>query len=87
MVFTCGYGVKNVVSGLESWIKCQDSRADTFKFLKTSIVPRFMPKRELSAYLRDMGNTTGGPAPFGKRDRSRFLQHLDGLIQAVLRGK
>jgi uncharacterized protein YaiI (UPF0178 family) len=46
-----------------------------------------LANRELSAYLRDMGNNTGGPAPFEKRDRSRFLQHLDGLIQAVLRGK
>ena len=46
-----------------------------------------LANRELSAYLRDMGDNTGGPAPFGKRDRSRFLQQLDGLIQAVLRGK
>jgi hypothetical protein len=46
-----------------------------------------LANRDLSAYLRDMGNNTTGHAPFGKRDRSRFLQHLDGLIQAVLRGK
>lgn len=46
-----------------------------------------LANRELSAYLRDMGDNTGGPPPFGKRDRSRFLQQLDGLIQAVLRGK
>jgi uncharacterized protein len=46
-----------------------------------------LANRELTAYLRDMGNTTGGPAPFAKRDRSSFLQHLDGLIQSVLRGK
>lgn len=46
-----------------------------------------LANRELSAYLRDMGNNTHGTAPFGKQDRSRFLQHLDGLIQAVLRGK
>jgi len=26
---------------------------------------------------------TGGPAPFEKRDRSRFLQSLDGIIQAI----
>ncbi len=46
-----------------------------------------LANRELSVYLREMGNNTCGPPPFGKRDRSRFLQHLDGLIQAVLRGK
>jgi uncharacterized protein len=41
--------------------------------------------RELMAYLRDAGNITGGPAPFQKRDRSRFLQYLDNLVQAALR--
>ena len=46
-----------------------------------------LANRELSAYLRDMGDNTGGPPPFEKRDRSRFLQQLDGLIQTVLRGK
>ena len=43
--------------------------------------------RELMAYLRDMGDITGGPAVYIKRDRSRFLQHLDLLIQTVLREK
>ena len=44
-----------------------------------------LANRELMAYLRDMGNITGGPAPFEKRDRSRFLQRLDDVIQAVVR--
>jgi uncharacterized protein YaiI (UPF0178 family) len=44
-----------------------------------------LANRELMAYLRDMGNITGGPAPFDKRDRSRFLQRLDDVIQASLR--
>jgi uncharacterized protein YaiI (UPF0178 family) len=39
--------------------------------------------RELLSYLRDLGTITRGPAVFGKRDRSRFLQRLDGLIHAV----
>ena len=39
--------------------------------------------RELLSHLRDLGNITGGPAPFDKRDRSRFLQRLDETIQAV----
>ena len=46
-----------------------------------------LANRELMAYLREMGNMTGGPPPFKKRDRSCFLQSLDTLIQAVLRGK
>ena len=44
-----------------------------------------LANRELMAYLRDMGNITGGPAPFDKRDRSRFLQRLDDVIQAAFR--
>jgi uncharacterized protein YaiI (UPF0178 family) len=46
-----------------------------------------LASREISAFLRDMGNVGGGEAPFDQRDRSRFLQHLDDLIQASLRGK
>ena len=46
-----------------------------------------LANRELMAYLRDMGNMTGGPAPFEKRDRSRFLQRLDDVIQAAVRGR
>jgi uncharacterized protein YaiI (UPF0178 family) len=43
--------------------------------------------RDLSAYLREIGLQTGGPAPFEKRDRSQFLQRLDEIVQAVRRGK
>ena len=43
--------------------------------------------RELRSQLRERGTITGGPAPFGKRDRSRFLQRLDDLVQACQRGK
>ena len=46
-----------------------------------------LANRELMAYLRDMGDITGGPAVYTKRDRSRFLQHLDLLIRVVLREK
>lgn len=41
--------------------------------------------RELMAGLREMGEITGGPAPFGKRDRSAFLQRLDEAVHAVRR--
>jgi uncharacterized protein len=46
-----------------------------------------LASRELMAYLRDMGDITGGPAPFEKRDRSRFLQSLDKVIQAAIKVK
>lgn len=39
--------------------------------------------RELLSHLRDLGEFTGGPAAFGKKDRSRFLQRLDETIQAI----
>jgi len=43
--------------------------------------------REFLSQLRELGTMTGGPAPFRKRDRSRFLQRLDETIQAVRKGK
>jgi len=46
-----------------------------------------LASRELLSHLRDLGTLTRGPAPFEKRDRSRFLQRLDETIQAVRRGK
>lgn len=41
--------------------------------------------RELMNHLRDLGEIGGGPAPFEKRDRSRFLHKLDEVIQAMQR--
>ena len=41
--------------------------------------------RELLSELRDAGQITGGPPPLEKRDRSRFLQRLDHVIQAIRR--
>lgn len=43
--------------------------------------------RELMADLREAGALTGGPAPFGKRDRSEFLQALDRIFQAITKGR
>lgn len=43
--------------------------------------------REFSAFLRDMGDMGGGPAPFTAKDRSRFLQSLDTVIQALLKAQ
>jgi uncharacterized protein YaiI (UPF0178 family) len=41
--------------------------------------------RELMADLREAGTITGGPAPFGKTQRSEFLQRLDEIINTVKR--
>ena len=44
-----------------------------------------LANREVSSQLREHGMMTGGPAPFGKKDRSRFLQRLDDTIHACRR--
>jgi uncharacterized protein YaiI (UPF0178 family) len=41
--------------------------------------------RNLMAELRGAGEITGGPSPLTKKDRSRFLQELDKVIQAIRR--
>jgi hypothetical protein len=39
--------------------------------------------RELMSQLREMGEVTGGPPAFEKRDRSQFLQVLDQMVHAI----
>jgi len=41
--------------------------------------------RDLLSGLRELGEVTGGPPPFNRRDRSRFLHQLDEAIQAIRR--
>lgn len=41
--------------------------------------------RALHDMLRQSGDFGGGPAPFSKPDRSRFLSKLDELVHAVRR--
>ncbi len=43
--------------------------------------------RQLLSQLRDQGIMMGGPAPFARRDRSRFLQALDETVQAIRRSR
>lgn len=43
--------------------------------------------RGLLDELRGAGEITGGPPPLLKRDRSRFLQRLDEMIQAIRRDR
>jgi len=42
--------------------------------------------REIARHLRELGTGGGGPPPFTKADRSRFLSALDTAVQATLRG-
>ena len=59
-----------------------DQRGGTFD--EDNIGPA-LANRELMSHLRDLGNITGGPPPFGARDRSRFLHRLDETIRAIRR--
>ena len=42
--------------------------------------------RAIMADLRAGGDQLGGPAPFAKADRSRFLQALDAAVVRLSRG-
>ena len=50
-------------------------------------IGNLLATRDLMARLRDIGVNTGGPKVFEKKDRSRFLQSLDTIIQAILNSK
>ena len=41
--------------------------------------------RNLLSELRELGEIAGGPPPFGKRDRSRFLEGLDKAVNEIRR--
>jgi hypothetical protein len=41
--------------------------------------------REMARHMRELGMTTGGPAPLTRQDRSRFLGALDTVVQAARR--
>lgn len=41
--------------------------------------------RSLMSTLRETGLVTGGPPPMAKKDRSKFLNSLDQIIQKILR--
>lgn len=69
--------------------RCLEKRAlvlgNTGKPFTEENIGDALATRELMADLRDQGTMAGGPPPFSKRDRSRFLQRFDEMIQAVRR--
>ena len=54
---------------------------------KESSIGDALATRDLMTHLRDIGISTSGPSSFDKKDCSRFLQALDGLIQTIRNGK
>nr|WP_245197072.1 YaiI/YqxD family protein [Sphingomonas jejuensis] len=60
--------------------------APTGKPFTTASIGTAIATRAIMADLRAGGDVVGGPAPFSKTDRSRFLQALDALIGRLKRG-
>jgi uncharacterized protein YaiI (UPF0178 family) len=67
---------------LEKGAQVLGHRGDTFT---QDSIGEALAMRASLAHLRELGTITWGPAPFEKRDRSRFLQQLDETIQGVRR--
>ena len=59
--------------------------APTGKPFTPASIGNALATRAIMADLRAGGDIVGGPAPFAKADRSRFLQTLDESIVAAER--
>ena len=57
----------------------------TGKVISDANIGPMLATRNLLSELRGAGIMSGGPPPFQKRDRSRFLQNLDQIIQDIKR--
>ena len=70
--------------------RCLKKRATvigpTGKPLDAASIGNAVAQRALMADLRAMGAVSGGPAPFAKADRSRFLSALDQAVTRLRRG-
>lgn len=60
--------------------------SSTGKAFTTSSIGAAVATRAIMADLRAGGDQLGGPAPFAKADRSRFLQALDAALARLQRG-
>jgi uncharacterized protein YaiI (UPF0178 family) len=67
---------------VEKGIKALSPRGRLFD---VSTVGEALAMRHLRTHLRELGEETGGPPAFTKRDRSMFLQKLDQLLGALKR--
>ncbi|MFO8090187.1 MAG: YaiI/YqxD family protein [Desulfatiglandaceae bacterium] len=59
--------------------------APTGKLFSDDNMGSALATRNLLSELRELGEITGGPRPFNKRDRSRFLQSLDQAVNQIRR--
>lgn len=61
--------------------------APTGKTFTDASIGMALAMRDLMADLRAGGDQLGGPPPFTRQDRSRFLSALEEAIQAIRRGR
>lgn len=61
--------------------------APTGRPFTTSSIGAAVAARAIMADLRAGGDQVGGPAPFAKADRSRFLQALDEALVRIARAR
>jgi len=57
----------------------------TGKLFTDDNIGQTVATRDLLSELRSSGEIMGGPPPLTQRDRSRFLQALDSVVQTILR--
>jgi uncharacterized protein len=62
-----------------------EALAPTGKPFSENSIGMALATRNLLDQLRSTGEVTGGPPPFGPRDRSRFLSALDNIVTRLKR--
>ncbi len=67
---------------IERRARCLDFRGNEFH---PSRIGDALASRDLNAYLRTMGLSTGGPPAFSQKDRSRFASALDAAVGKLAR--
>jgi uncharacterized protein YaiI (UPF0178 family) len=67
---------------VDAGVRCLDYRGGEFT---PSRVVDALASRDLNAYLRSIGETTGGPKAFSPKDRSKFASTLDAAVGKMAR--
>ncbi len=67
---------------VDAGVRCLDFRGQEFT---PSRVVDALASRDLNAYLRSIGESTGGPKPFTPKDRSKFASTLDAAVGKMAR--
>lgn len=69
---------------VDAGVRCLDFRGGEFT---PSRVVDALASRDLNAYLRSIGESTGGPKAFSPKDRSKFASTLDAAAGKIARAR